>query len=91
MLQNLITQKTCNISNSTDSNAWQYCDFDSSFYLTPGADYYLVMNGGLWVGTSYSNTDYGVNVACGFNGAGADQYCLSGRLKGFLTLKTYAR
>ena len=87
----LITQKTCNISNSTDLNAWQYCDFDPPFYLTPGADYYLVVNGGLWVGTSYSNTDYGVNVACGFNSGGIDQYCLSGRWKGFLSLKTYAR
>ena len=87
----LITQKTCAVSNSDQNNAWQYCDFDSSFAMVPDDNYYVMVSGYSWVGFTSSSIDYGVGVACGFNSGGIDQYCLSGGNKGYFTLKTYTR
>ena len=87
----LIAQKTCDITNNRIWNAWQNCDFDNSLALVPNNDYYVMISGNTWVVTSYSDTNYGVNVVCGFNSGGKDAYCAESRFQPFLTLETYVR
>jgi len=90
----LITQKTCAVSNGGQSNAWQNCDFVSDFALVSNDDYYVVVSGNSWVGYTWSDINYGVGVACGFNNGvdgPIDRYCFSGGNKGYMSLRTYTR